>query len=316
MKIIDANVMGIEIKLLFVSDIHGSEVVFRKALNASKMFGVHYLILGGDLVSKDFALYLKKGNSIYQGEEEVSLDEIEKIYKTSGLAPLFFDSKDELEEFNSNPHFRKEKILEFIQGQIDSWVKIFEEKTKDAKFITIWNTGNDDPLEVDNYLESHGIKVAENEYIEIGDLILVSSGYVNPTPWNTYRELPESTLYNKLEDKIKKLERPEYTIFNFHAPPYNTKLDIARIKDENIHVGSQTVRELIEKYQPVLGLHGHIHESPASDKIGNTKVINPGSNYKDGILNYAYVIIKKEAKGFGKAYIKKFEVKSILLGKG
>ncbi|QIW23969.1 phosphoesterase [Sulfolobus sp. S-194] len=308
--------MGNETKILFVSDIHGSEVVFRKALNAAKMFSVDYLILGGDLVSKDFALYLKNGNSIYLGEKEVSLDEIEKAYKNSGLAPLFFESKDELDEFHSNQQFRREKILDFIQGQIDSWIKIFEEKTKNTKFKTIWNTGNDDPLEVDSYLERYGIKVAENELIEINDLIMISSGYVNPTPWNTYRELPESTLYNKLMDKITKLENPEFAIFNFHAPPYNTKLDIANMNSKNIHVGSQTVRELIEKYQPLLGLHGHIHESSNIDKIRNTMVVNPGSNYKDGILNYALIVIKKESKGFGRAYIKKFEVKSVILGRG
>jgi len=145
---------------------------------------------------------------------------------------------------------------------------------------------------------------------------MVSSGYVNPTPWNTYRELPESTLYNRLMDKITKLENPEFAIFNFHAPPYNTKLDIANVNNKNIHVGSQTIRELIEKYQPLLGLHGHIHESPNTDKIGNTTIVNPGSNYKDGILNYALIVIRKESKGFGRAYIKKFEVKSVILGRG
>ena len=50
------------------------------------------------------------------------------------------------------------------------------------------------------------------------------------------------------------------------------------------HVGSKAVREVIEEYQPMIGLHGHIHESYAKDKIGNTPVVNPGSEYGEGIL--------------------------------
>lgn len=62
----------------------------------------------------------------------------------------------------------------------------------------IRNAGNDDPLEADGIMKRYGFEVSENKIEEIDDLFLVSRGYVNPTPWNTYRELPESTLYNKL----------------------------------------------------------------------------------------------------------------------
>lgn len=308
--------MGFETKILFVSDIHGSEQVFRKALNAARMFSANYLIFGGDLFSKDFGLYLKRGNSIYLDNEEVSLDYIENKYKVSGLAPLFFESKDELEEFKNNPHVRKEKIIDFIQGQIDSWIKIYEEKTKNSNFTTIWNTGNDDPIEIDSYLEKYSIQTSEDQYIEINDLILISCGYTNPTPWNTYRELPESTLYVKLEDKLRKVEQPEFVILNLHAPPINTKLDAAYVNNKTEHVGSTSIREIIEKYKPLLGLHGHIHESKGVDKIGETKVVNPGSQYKDGLLNYALITINKSSKGFGRVFIKKYEVKSVFLGSG
>ncbi|ARM77065.1 metallophosphoesterase family protein [Acidianus manzaensis] len=309
--------MGLQTKILFVSDIHGSEVVFKKALNASKMFSTNYLIFGGDIFSKDFILILKKGNILLTDDKEVSLNELEENYKTKGIAPLFFESKDEIDEFIKNQNFRKEKILDFVKGQADDWIKIYEEKTRNSDVKVIWNLGNDDPLELDDYLKEHGIDISEDKILEIGnDYLLVSCGYVNPTPWNTYRELPDTTLYNKIKDKLKKVENPEYAIFNFHAPPFNTKLDLAEINNKRVHVGSQTVRKIIEEYNPLLGLHGHIHESSATDKIGNTKIVNPGSSYKDGILNYSIILLEKESKGFGRVFFKKSEVKGISLGRG
>lgn len=307
--------MPLETKILFVSDIHGSETVFRKALNAAKMFSVNYLIFGGDLFSKDFILVMKSGNSYYVGQQEVSLTELYEKYKVSGIAPLFFEKTEEMEEFKSNPYFRKEKILEFIDGQIAEWSKIFVEK-KQPNIKVIWNTGNDDPLEADEMMKRYGFEVSENKIEELDDLFLVSCGYVNPTPWNTYRELPESTLYNKISDKLKGIEHFDNVIFNFHAPPYNTKLDYAIVGNKRDHVGSSSIREMIEKYQPLLGLHGHIHESAGVDKVGNTKVVNPGSEYKDGILDYALIVIKRDIKGFGKFYAKKYDVKTVHLGRG
>lgn len=308
--------MGFETKLLFVTDVHGSEVVFRKALNAAKMFSVDYLIFGGDLFSKDFVLVLRRGNTLLVESQEVTLSQLESDYKTRGIAPLFFDKREEIDEFMQNGVFRKEKILDFLRGQVESWVKIYEEKTAGVKFRTIWNTGNDDPLEIDEYLKRYNVEVSEDKLIEVGDAVLVSCGYTNPTPWNSYRELPESSLYNKIKDKLKRVENPENTIFNFHAPPINTKLDFAVVNNKKVHVGSQTVRSIIEEYQPLLGLHGHIHESPGIDKIGKTKVVNPGSSYKDGILNYSIILLNRESKGFGKIFVKKLEVKGISLGSG
>ncbi|BCU71582.1 metallophosphoesterase family protein [Stygiolobus caldivivus] len=308
--------MPLETKILFVSDIHGSEIVLRKALNASKMFSVNYLILGGDLFSKDFLLIRKAGNNYYAGEREVSLSELYEEYKISGIAPLFFERIEEINEFKSNSHFRKEKILEFIEGQAAEWSKIFNEK-KQPNIKVLWNTGNDDPLEVDSIMQRYGLDVSENKIEQLDDLLLLTCGYVNPTPWNTYRELPESTLYNKILDKLKGIEHFDNVIFNFHAPPYNTKLDFAVIdKGKRDHVGSTSVREVIEKLQPLLGLHGHVHESAGVDKIGSTNVVNPGSDYKEGILNYALIAIRREMKGFGKFYVKKYDVKAIHLGKG
>jgi Icc-related predicted phosphoesterase len=49
-------------------------------------------------------------------------------------------------------------------------------------------------------------------------------------------------------------------------------------------VGSEAVRRVIERHQPMLSLHGHIHESRGAIKIGRTLCVNPGSEYADGTL--------------------------------
>jgi Icc-related predicted phosphoesterase len=63
-----------------------------------------------------------------------------------------------------------------------------------------------------------------------------------------------------------------------------------------VHVGSKSVRELFEKYQPLLGLHGHIHEAGGIDQIGKTLCVNSGSVYVQGMLN-AFVIDLPEKTG-------------------
>ncbi|MEM2517675.1 MAG: phosphoesterase, partial [Candidatus Bathyarchaeia archaeon] len=92
------------------------------------------------------------------------------------------------------------------------------------------------------------------------------------------------------------------SIFNLHCPPINTLLDIAPKLDKDLKVslretiaaGSAAVRKAIEKYQPLLGLHGHIHESRGIEKIGRTLCINPGSEYTEGILRAIVVDLGKD----------------------
>jgi Icc-related predicted phosphoesterase len=137
----------------------------------------------------------------------------------------------------------------------------------------------------------------EGRIIEIDETHeMISCGWVNPSPWKTTREEEEDKLEERLERYISLVKDKETAIFNFHAPPFQTKLDEAPLLDEDLNpiirsgsvamvpVGSKAVRKMIEKYQPFLGLHGHIHESSGSMKIGRTYCVNPGSEYAEGIM--------------------------------
>ncbi|MCI2415202.1 MAG: hypothetical protein MPF33_08205 [Candidatus Aramenus sp.] len=102
---------------------------------------------------------------------------------------------------------------------------------------------------------------------------------------------------------------PSKAILNFHAPPYDTKLDQAFVDGKRVHVGSRAVRDLINEYRPLLGLHGHIHESWATDKVGGTVVVNPGSEAYEGILRFSIVMVERQLKGI----VVNYKVKSAIV---
>jgi Icc-related predicted phosphoesterase len=135
---------------------------------------------------------------------------------------------------------------------------------------------------------------------------MISWGYSNVTPWHTYREQDEDALCDSVRAVADRLARPETAIFNLHVPPFGTQLDDAPKLDENLvvqatlgqvqfaAVGSTAVRQLEQERQPLLGLHGHIHESAGIRRLGRTMIINPGSDYSTGALNGALVTLDKE----------------------
>ena len=125
---------------------------------------------------------------------------------------------------------------------------------------------------------------------------MLSFGYSNRTPWHTPRELPDDEIQRRVEKKAAAVERPERAVFNFHVPPARTAIDKAPALDGSLKpvvkggtvqmqsVGSEGVRRVLERYEPMLGLHGHIHESRGAVRLGRTLAINPGSEYGDGVL--------------------------------
>jgi hypothetical protein len=135
---------------------------------------------------------------------------------------------------------------------------------------------------------------------------MISWGYSNVTPWHTYREETEDELAAAIKRNADRLTRPERAIFNLHPPPLGTQLDDAPKLDENLQVqavlgqvqyvpvGSSAVREAELERQPLLGLHGHIHESSGVRRLGRTMIINPGSDYSTGALNGALITLDKD----------------------
>jgi Icc-related predicted phosphoesterase len=171
--------------------------------------------------------------------------------------------------------------------------------------------GNDDEMEVDDVVRnSDAVQLGEGRVLDIEGYSMISTGWSNHTPWNTHREETEEQLGERIESMAKQIGDPSRAIFNLHCPPFKSGLDEAPAIDADLKllhggralrpVGSTAVRQSIEKYQPLLSLHGHIHESKGAIKIGKTLSINPGSSYEEGMLMGA--IIQLDPKRGIKSY--------------
>lgn len=302
------------IRIFFTADIHNSELVFRKILSLPNVYNPDVIIISGDLTGKAIVPIIKKDEGSYycsfQGEkyEMKSYEEVNEMKMkllNKGIYP-YVCSKEEVIELQNNQDKLNSLFNKLIVERIKFWVNELEEKIPENVKI-IMMPGNDDIFEIDEVINSSKRviyplgKVINIEY----DYQIISLDYVNPTPWNTPREADENEIMKMIERNIDKIENMNKVICNFHCPPYNTNIDLAPKLDKKLrpvykfgelelqHVGSKAIRKFMEKYSPMLGLHGHIHESEGFDKIGKTLVINPGSQYSAGMLKGVIIDLDK-----------------------
>jgi uncharacterized protein len=193
-------------------------------------------------------------------------------------------------------------MLESVQR----WCDIAEERLRGSGVRCLIDAGNDDEPEIVEVLKQASyVEMPEGRVVMIDDEHeMVSSGFANTTPWHAPRDIPDEDLGRFIDAMTGQLHAPERAIFNIHVPPYATGLDIAPLLDETLKpivsagevvsgpVGSKAERAAIELYQPLVSLHGHVHESRAVTRLGRTTCINPGSEYADGNLRAALVNIR------------------------
>jgi Icc-related predicted phosphoesterase len=302
------------VKIFFATDIHGSEVCWKKFLNSAAFYKADLVVLGGDVTGKimvpvivrpgSFEVTLSGETHVVETEEEVR--NIEQKIRNRGYYPTRV-TPDELAELNEEDGSIDRRFTTEMVNTLDRWLDMADAKLRGGEVPCIVNGGNDDTFDIDKVIESSPcVTFAEGKVVNLDGFYLASMGYTNPTPWDTFREAPEANLAKRIDDVASQIPDMERAIFNFHAPPFDTGLDDAPALDENLRpmhggavmkaVGSTAVREAILKYQPMLSVHGHIHESRGIKKLGRTLAINPGSVYTDGVLQGA-VIDLNEKKG-------------------
>ena len=302
--------MGKQIKIFFVTDIHGSNTCYRKYLNALKAYNVDVGILLGDLTGKVLVPIVEKAGGGWhttlmgQYTEVSSQDELDKLKKTVELMGYYWvhQTPEEFKSFKAEPKKIDELFKQLVLQRMKEWMVLADERLKDTPYKVYMAPGNDDYFEIDEIIEDCcGVVNCNNRNVMVGDHEMVTFSYTNPTPWNTPREKPDEELEPMLEELVGKVKDKSNAIFNFHAPPYGFALDLApeldanltQAADRKIHVGSRAVAKMIEKYQPLLGLHGHIHESRGVQKIHKTTIFNPGSEYSEGILKGVIIFLEK-----------------------
>jgi uncharacterized protein len=300
--------------LFFATDIHGSDICWSKFLNAGKFYGADVLILGGDMTGKAVVPFVHQGGKNYQvtlleqefyitSDEE--LQDMIKRVRSRGYYP-YLTNPDEIRELDQKPERVSQIFRDEVLKVVQQWMDLADKKLDGSDMKVYCSPGNDDMEEVDEIVRaSRRVLLVEGQVTPLDpNHEMIASGWSNRTPWNTEREEDEDQLKVRYEAMISRLKDPRNAVFNIHVPPYKSGLDDAPELDKDLRpvlagnsmipVGSKALRAAIEKNQPLLGLHGHIHEGRGAIRIGKTLCINPGSMYEQGTLLGTIVKLGKD----------------------
>ncbi len=299
--------------IFFATDVHGSEICWKKFINAAKFYQADVIILGGDMTGKAIVPIVHQGGDRFQAvlleqesmlQGEAAVAEMEKQIKSRGYYP-YRTTPDEIEALNEDPALVDDIFAREVLKTAEQWLAYADEKLEGTGVRCYVAPGNDDMFELDELIcTSRHVEMAEGRVVELDEHHeMVSSGWTNFTPWKTYREEEEEKLRARCEAMIGQLKNGSQAIFNFHCPPYGSTLDDVPELTEDLRpklggralvpVGSHAIRDLIMEYKPLLGLHGHIHEGKGAVRLGKTLCINPGSMYEQGRLLGAVINLSR-----------------------
>ncbi len=303
--------------LFFATDVHGSEICWKKFINAGKFYETQTLILGGDMTGKAIVPIIAQGGGKYKVtlldqetilESQAEVDKMVATIKNRGYYPYVTDP-DEVQQISSTPGRSDELFLKEAITTMQRWMEYADSKLEGTGMRCFVCPGNDDMFEIDDVIrKSKHVELVEGKIIQLDENHeMINAGWSTPTPWNTHREESEDALRQRIQVMIDKLKNVHQSVFNLHNPPYGSGLDEAPELTKDLRpayagrslvpVGSHAVLELIEKYGPLLTLHGHIHEGKGTRKYRNTLCINPGSMYEQGMLHGAVIELKPNKVG-------------------
>lgn len=298
----------------YASDIHGSDRLWRKFVNAGRFYDADVLVMGGDITGKAVVPILRTPDGLCApeliGDRIAPLDEREALedrVRDRGFYP-YVTTEEALAAAQGDEARIAELFNHAMADSLRRWLALAQERLAGSDIRLYMMLGNDDEPALAQVLDESPLGVAcEDVPVELADhLQMLSCGIANPTPWDSPRELPEDQLAAHLESLVSGLDDPGRSVFNLHVPPKGTALDQAPALDAALKpvirggsvmmtsAGSEAVRSLIERYQPLVALHGHIHESRATTKIGKTVCINPGSEYAEGVLHGALMVLDRK----------------------
>ena len=293
-------------KVLHTSDLHGSTICFEKLIEVAAASNANAVVISGDLTGKFFVPIIQLRGGLYEsyvgeiketakdGDELADLER--RISTLGGYSKVF--SKEEFVHFKDCNGDQLELFDKEMRHRLQEWLWYAARKLRPLGVRLLITAGNDDVWSIDDLLRADPYV----EAIDFGPVTLwedcevIGESYGNPTPYHCPRDVSERELKARLAGKMSNLKKPEGAILVAHVPPYNSGIDSAPKLDSERRpivkggqilmapAGSTAVREVIEEYQPLVSLHGHIHEDPGKGTIGKTVCFNPGSEYHNGTL--------------------------------
>jgi uncharacterized protein len=296
-------------RIYVCSDLHGSERTWRKFLNAmrSNVYRVDAALIAGDLTGKamvpiEAAEDGRSWRAELLGQRRVARDEAELAALERSIADVGYYSvrvtSAERSAMEADPALVRRQFTERIETRVGEWMALAAERLEGSGVPVYLMPGNDDEFTIDPLLDASSYCRNVNEQVvELGPWHqLVSMGWSSPTPWSTPRELPEEEFLDRLSGLVKGVRDPRRMVMMTHVPPFDSGLDTAPLLSPDLRptisagdvlrgpVGSTGVRKAIELFHPVLGVHGHIHESGGERRIGDTLCVNAGSEANHGVL--------------------------------
>ena len=302
---------GPRTRILFATDLHGADIVFRKFLNAIPVYEADIAVLGGDLTGKSIVPVVETSQgyaATVRGAKEVAttdeeLAKIIQLIRDTGQYPV---KMSEAEEAELGREAIDERFAVACLEQVGDWMGRAAERLEPTGVPIYVTGGNDDYFSIEKVLDDAPyIHNAEGQVLELGSgLHMISSGYGNQTPWRCPRDISEEELAEKIEAMASQLDDPRAAIFNLHVPPLGSGLDLCPKLDTSVYpprplagevaaAGSVAVRDSIKHFAPMLSLHGHIHEAPGVRELGSTTAVNPGSEYAQGVLRTAVIDLQE-----------------------
>jgi uncharacterized protein len=302
------------LRLYYASDIHGTEVLWRKFLHAPRVYEAPVIVMGGDVTGKAVIPMVEEDDGVIVAQlfgipERATTPEersaLEHRIRSNGMYPHLMTAEEVERVAGLSVDERETWFAEVMLVTFERWMELAEERLEDPSVRCFVMPGNDDPPGVEDAIErASRVEACDERIVEFAGYTMVSLGYSNITPFDSPRELEENELYRRVESLALQVDDQARCVFNLHVPPYASQLDTAPQLDEDLRVvatagqpvmipvGSTAVRELIERFQPMLALHGHVHESRGATRIGRTLCINPGSDYHTGRISGALLHLR------------------------
>jgi Icc-related predicted phosphoesterase len=249
-------------RVIFVTDLHGCKWKYEQLFKVAKEFGAAIVINGGDLLPKDEDLFTQdKFIRDY-------LDNHFAQFNSAGIYYLCYLGNDDLKIFD--------ELFEETCNKYPFVVCLAQRKVEIGGFEFVGM----------NWVVDYPFRLKDRCRMDADDYIFQAQfGKGLLSRPNGYQEIDDWFAYAKtlptIERELTQLVRPKnmkHGIYVFHMPPYGIGLDKCA---HGAEVGSKAIYNFLQKYQPKLSLHGHIHESPEVTgqwhaKLGNTICIQPG----------------------------------------
>lgn len=250
-------------KIIFTADIHGNTSQYRKLFSLSERVGAKAVIIGGDIAPKDPYSRTIKSQRNYL--ENVLLPMIREFYKRTSNKTYILMGNDDF-SYNEDLLLNKKEEFEYIHDRV---IQLGKWNLAGYSYIPIT------PFKFKDWEKADVHDKHESEYRKeyVVDGITSVSGKLQAKQVDLVRR------NDCIEYDLKKLDANNLILIT-HSPPFNTKLDV--LANGN-HAGSIAVMRFIKEHQPVLTLHGHIHETVDmtgvfTEKINNTIIATPGND--------------------------------------